>query len=163
MITVSAKALWWSAPEVCDCPSGWDELALDLACPHDSGGWQDILFTEINGWQYLTNRFVLLPTARLAELPVGYDQVLGLSPLSGQAADGLAEWLTGEVLLFPPDRLFYEGSIDPLEKAGFLIRALAGVKDAHAICDEDLTVVGLVSAVPRKQEGMYDRVRQVAR
>lgn len=142
MTMVSARDLWWSEPE------------------HDAGGWANIMFTEIDGWQYLTDRYVFLPTARLTELPVGYDQVLHLQPLPRQATEGLAEWMSASVLPAPSYRQFHLDRLDPLEQAGFRIRELVGVKDVHGICD-GLEVVGLISPIMRSREN--DHAGRVAR
>lgn len=110
------------------------------------------MFTEIDGWTYLTDQYVMLPVSRLTELPVGYDQVLRLTPVPAQGADGMAEWMTTDAIPERPERYFSTRLIDPLEQAGFLIRPLNGVKNAHAICVPGLTVVGLLVAVPRPAE-----------
>lgn len=162
MITVSAKALWWREPEVCTCPpEEWYE-PVELPCPHDTrGGWpRDVMFTEIDGWQYLTDRYVFLPAIRLTELPVGYDQVLRLQPMPRQASEGSAEWMTASVLPASSYRQFHPQRLDPLEQAGFKIRGLVGVKDVHGICD-GIEVVGLISPIVRSRE--QDHVGRVAR
>lgn len=130
MITVSAKALWWG-------DDAW-------AAPMYLG--------EIDGWGYITDQFSLLPVARLAELPVGYGHVLNLKPLPLQALEGFGLWLTATVLHCPSQRLFAGRVIDPLEKAGFVVRPLEGVKDAHGVCDPDMSLVGLVIPVRRSAE-----------
>ena len=112
------------------------------------------MFTEIDGWQYLTDRYVFLPTARLTELPVGYDQVLRLQSMPLQASEGFAEWMTATVLPAPSYRVFQPERIDPLEQAGFKVRELVGVKDVHGICD-GLEVVGLIAPIMRSREAEF--------
>jgi hypothetical protein len=119
-------------------------------------GWHDLqpdgLFSvQIDGWQYMTDHYVLLPTARIDGLPVGYDNLL--MPLARQAAEGFGMWLSANVLPDPSDRVFERRRIDPLEEAGFKVRALDGVKDAHGICDYGhLDLVGLITPVRRRHE-----------
>lgn len=149
MITVSAKALWWDAPEACTCVAPNE----DYPCPHDTlGGWPASLWIgEIEGVHHLTDRYVLLPVPRLTGLPASSD--LGLQPLGHQALDGFAEMLTASpVPATSSPRLFARPLIDPLEQAGFKIRELVGVKDVHGICDPDMTVVGLIIPLARRLE-----------
>lgn len=145
MSMVSAKALWWNAPEVCDCAAP-DE---DFQCPHDTtGGWSSdvtpMACGEINGWLYLTDRFVLLPISRLSHLPVGYSEVLNLRPLGQRHLDGFTEVMAGHVTAEPSDRVFLQHLLDPIEEAGLKVRPIVHVKEIHAVCDPDLSVVGLL-------------------
>lgn len=146
---VSAKAMWWRDPEKCSCPDD----ALDR-CTHDvDGGWysdlQPMLFGEINGWGYISDRLVLLPISRLAHLPVGYSKVLNLRPLSQRQLDGFADVMAGHVTAAPSDRVFHASLIDPIEQGGLLVRPIVAVKDIHAVCDPDLSIVGLLQPVRR--------------
>lgn len=125
---VSARALWW------------DEA--DWASPMHLG--------TIDGASYITDRHALLPVARIAGLPVGWEKKLGLKPIRPQALDGMAEWLNARVVPEASGRLFSLWLINPLEQAGFRIRPLEGVKDAHGICDPDLELVGL--AIPLRSD-----------
>ncbi|HEY9410299.1 MAG TPA: hypothetical protein VIP77_12020 [Jiangellaceae bacterium] len=154
MITVSAKALWWSEPKVCDCVAPNE----DFECPHDTtGSWPagEMYVGDIDGRQFITDRYVCLPVERLTQLPVGYGRELNLRPLPRQAAEGFAEWMTAAVLPAPSYRLFQPERIDPLEAAGFKVRELVGVKDAHAICDHGLEVAGLITPIMRSREKDY--------
>ena len=159
-IMVDARALWWHEPEVCDCASP-DE---DFPCPHDTaGGWDyPMALGTIDGWTYITDRYVLLPVARIGGLPVGYAKELRLQPIPGQSLDGFAEWMAATVLPDPSPRLFSKWMVDPLEQAGFRIRPLDGVKDAHGICDPDLSLVGLVIPLRRALEAEATAARVVA-
>lgn len=148
---VDARALWWAAAEVCDCAAP-DE---DYQCMHDTtGGWVSPLsIGEIDGWGYITDRYVLLPISRLGGMPVGYGQKLGLEPVKPQALEGFAEWLNCRVDPGPSDRVFTRRLIDPIEAAGLLIRPLQSRVDVHGICEPDLqTLIGLITPLPRNLE-----------
>lgn len=114
--------------------------------PADKSSWPAQMFScTIDGWDYISDRFMLLPVARLGELPVGYDELL--VPLPPQAEAQFAEWMNATVIPAPSNRMFDRAIIDPLEAAGFLLRPLVGVKNAHGICEDlDLALVGL--AIP---------------
>lgn len=142
---VSARALWWTEPEVCTCANPEEDW-----CTHDEGGWPRLLGGSVDGVNYITDRYVILPVERLAELPVGYGNLL--EKLGRQSEDGLAEWLGAKVLRDPSDRVFAVDIINPLEAAGFLVRPLDGVKETHGICDPDLQLVGLAAPVRRQRE-----------
>lgn len=149
MSMVSAKALWWREPEACGCP----ESALrQCACDVD-GGWesdyQRMLCGEINGWLYISDRFLLLPVSRLSHLPVGYSKVLNLQPLSQRQLDGFADVMAGHVTAAPSDRVFLQHLLDPIEQAGLVVRPIMHVKEIHAVCDPDLSVVGLLQPLRR--------------
>lgn len=126
---VSARALW---PKTADWPS-------------------PLFYCTLDGAGYISDRYVMLPVARLGALPVGYGN--HLVPLPPQAEDGFAMWLTSTVLPDPSDRMFDGRIIDPLEAAGFKVRPLEGVKDAHGICDPDLELVGLAIPLRRPYYG----------
>lgn len=118
---------------------------------HDADGWaKPLLLGTIDGAQYISDRYILLPVSRIGGLPVGWGSLL--TPLSGQAEDALAEWLTAGVLPDPSARVFAVDIIGPLEAAGFRLRPLEGVKDAHGICDPDLQLVGLATPLRRRME-----------
>jgi hypothetical protein len=125
------------------------------------------MFTEIDGWQYLTDRYVFLPTAMLTELPVGYDQVLNLQPMPRQASEGLIEWMTLTPAAERGDAVFRAGLLDVLEGAGLLVRPLPLKSRVHAICEPDMCVVGLAMPVRRDwTPGSYEvscEVRVVSR
>lgn len=150
---VDARALWWTEPtkDCTDCEPG---VVNDFPCACVGGWASPINHGTVDGWMYLTDRFVLLPAAVLGGLPVGYDKVLGLEPIRPQAMDAFAEWLNTPVILEPSDRAFARGLIDPLEQAGYRLRPLEGVKDAHGVCDEDLKVIGL--AIPVRRNLVFD-------
>lgn len=138
-VMVDARALWWH-PEGCLC-SG---------VPQPSAGWVGpLLIGEINGWTYLTDRVTFVPVARIGGLPVGYATQWTIVPLPPQALEGLATWLNATVIDEVPTRVFASVVVDPLEQAGFLIRPLDRIKDAHGICDPDLNLVGLVMPMAR--------------
>lgn len=105
---------------------------------------------EIDGWQYLTDHYVMLPTARVGGLPVGYGNLL--MPLARQAEEGLAMWLSANVLPEPSTRVFERIRIDPVEGAGFKVRPLERVREAHGICDPQLRLVGLIVPLRRRME-----------
>lgn len=136
---LDATDLWWKTPEVCTCACP-DE---DFSCPHDTtGGWPvPLLSFDIDGALYITNRFDLLPASHLGGLPVGYGSLL--TPLGGQAVDGFITWLQARPIPEPSDRVFDRRRLDLFEKAGYLIRPLEGVADAHGICTPELEVIGL--------------------
>lgn len=136
---VSARALWWH-----------DAGCLCSGVPQPKAGWVEPLHLgEINGWSYLTDRVTFLPIARIGGLPVGYATTWAIVPLAPQAVEGLAMWLNATVVDEVPDRVFASVVVDPLEEAGFVIRRLQGVREAHGICDPDLSLVGLVMPMAR--------------
>lgn len=120
---VSARALWH--PETGSRPT-------------------QLFSCTVDGWDYITDRSILLPVARLAALPVGYGELL--VPLPPQAEAAFSDWLNATVRPDRSDRMFDRTIIDPLEEAGFLLRPLADVRNAHGICDPDVKLVGL--AIP---------------
>ena len=123
-------------------------------------GWEYPLHHgTIDGVTYITDQFLLLPVAQLGGLPVGYDKVLELRPIRPQAMDGFAMWMNATAVDEPSDRVFFTWLLDPVELAGFRVRPLTGVKDAHAICGDRLEVVGLVIPVGRNKVEASDRVR----
>lgn len=134
---VSARALWWHQAG-CLC-SGKPQAAEGWVGPFHSG--------IVDGWAYLTDRVTFMPVARLGGLPVGWGN--DTIPLTPQAEDGLAVWLNATVIDSRPTRVFASVVVDPLEQAGFLIRPLEGVREAHGICDPDLSLVGLVMPMHR--------------
>lgn len=144
---VSAKAMWWNEPET--CPS--DDHGRLCAC--EVGGWvrpgDVMLCGEINGWLYISDRWVLLPVSRLGHLPVGYGTLFGLRPLGQQNLDGFAEVMARHVSSAPSDEVFLEYLLDPIEQAGLLVRPLAQTRAIHAVCDPDLSVVGLLQPLKR--------------
>lgn len=124
MSMVSATDLWW-----------------------DGTAWPSrMLIGAIDGWQFLTNQVVFMPVARLA-LPVGYATTMNLEPLTMQALEGLAEWMALTPRQEPSTALFRNEVIDPLEAAGFLVRELPVKRRPHAVCDPDMSVVGLVMPI----------------
>lgn len=118
-------------------------------------GWRSLLAAdglfsvEIDGWEFLTDHYVLMPTARISGLSIGYGE--HLMPMRPQAADGFAMWLQATVLPAASDRVFKVAHIRPLEEAGFTVRPLDGVKDAHGICSGE-QLVGLITPLPRRHE-----------
>lgn len=148
MSMVSAKAMWWTEPVVCSRPDDESGCYCDT-----EGGWCSdytrMLCGEINGWLFITDRFVLLPVSRLGELPVGYSKVLGLQPLSQRHLDGFADLMGSHVTAAPSDRMFLQHLLDPIEKAGLIVRPIVHVKEIHAVCDPDLSVVGLLQPLKR--------------
>lgn len=134
---VSARALWWHEAG-CMC-SG---------TPQAEDGWVGTFhYGLVDGWGYLTDRVTFMPVARLGGLPVGYAN--GTIMLTPQAVDGLATWLNATVIDTRPTRVFASVVVDPLEQAGFLIRPLEGVREAHGVCDPDLKLIGLVMPMAR--------------
>lgn len=146
---VSARALWWSPATACECGP---ERFRDYPCSCEGGWAAPMTFGELDGVTYLTDGFVLLPVHALGGLPVGYDQVLAVGPMRPQAMDGFAMWLATRPVSEPSDRAFARSLIDPIEEAGFRLRPLEGVKDAHGICDDELQVIGLAIPVRRNLE-----------
>lgn len=118
---VSARALW--------------PKTVDVSWP------APMFYCTIDGAGYISDRSTLMPVARLAALPVGWGNLM--MPLPPQAEDGFAMWLASTVLPGPSDRLFARAIVDPLEAAGFLLRPLDGVRNAHGICDPTGELVGL--------------------
>lgn len=113
--------------------------------PDEKAPWQQPLFScTVDGWDYISDRFILIPVARLLALPLGYGNLL--VPLAPQAEAAFADWLNATVIPAQSDRLFAHNIIGPLEDAGFVLRPLVGVRNAHGICDPDLKLVGL--AIP---------------
>lgn len=143
MSMVSAKAMWWNEPVPCSCPDDGSFCTCDV-----EGGWCSdytrMLCGEINGWLYISDRFVLLPVSRLSHLPVGYSKVLNLQPLSQRQLDGFADVMASYVTADRSDRVFLQHLLDPIEQAGLVVRPIVHVKEIHAVCDPDLSVVGLL-------------------
>ncbi|WBQ02993.1 hypothetical protein [Kribbella sp. CA-293567] len=118
-------------------------------------GWRILLANgglssvEIDGEEYLLDPVVLMQASRIGGLPVGYGN--HLFPTIQQAADGFAMWLQATVLPTPSDRVFKVDYLSLLEEAGFTVRPLEGVRNAHGICD-GLQMVGLINPLPRRHE-----------
>jgi hypothetical protein len=155
LAAVSARDLWWQAPEVCNCPAPNE----DFECFHDTTGGYYPFSGYVGGFSsfehagttYITDGYVALPKDRFT----GLDEMdRDINPLSDRLAASLAGQLDGVVEAGSPTRWFREPFITVLETAGFRIRPLAGVRIIHAICDpaQQWAQVGIIASTAPSQE-----------